>query len=154
MKRFFFSQEALLRLRKQRQHIIESEVLQASQLVVSREHDIEALLASLQQTFQRMRHAETSYPQQAAKWNAYKNTQQLQQQISQAQQLLTEAKTRLSVERQNLKQAEIEVEVLQTLRAARLRAYRARLSVDLQHDADEATMFKWMGNNHGRLTDD
>lgn len=145
MKRFSFLQEALLRLKKQRKRIIESTVLKASQLVVSRERDVETLLAQLQQTFERMRHAQASYSQQAAKWNAFKNTQQLQQQIDQAQQLLTAAKTRLSVERQNLKQAEIEVEALQTLRAARLRAHRARLSVELQHDADEATMFKWMG---------
>jgi flagellar export protein FliJ len=153
MKRFYFPQEALLQLRKQRQRINESATFQASQSVAIRERECESLQMELQHTFQQMRHAEGADFPSAAQWNAFTLGQHLQHKIGQAKQLLDEAKTQLSIARQTLKQSEIEVEALQTLRAASLHAYRARLNTELQRDADEAAVFKWIDGQRRRLAD-
>ncbi len=153
MKRFRFSQEALLELKKQRLRINESATFQASQLVASQERECESLQMELQRTFQQMRHAESASSPPAGPWNAFTLGQQLQHRISQANRLLDDAKRRLSVARQNLRQSEIEVESLQTLRTARWRAHRARLHAERQRDADEAAVFKWIERQRGGVAD-
>ena len=166
MKRFRFSEQALLSLRQQEKRAAEAGVLNASRAVAVIEDEIDAfhewLLESLQVWSSNT--PTTYFSDKANATDATADYQSItdqktllecaQRQLARAHDRLAAANQQLEQSRNELRRAEIAVNTLATLRKERYRMHRQLWRSKQQHLADEVTMRRWMSQRREGRTDD
>lgn len=144
MKRFEFSLERLLKVKRQLERMAEMEQARAAREVAEARSKLDSLKNRLVE-ISRSLEGSVSRGVVPGLWlNVYAMSEKLSQEIEAAEAKVVVAEEALSVIAKRRATASTEVEVLSSLRGQRYEEWRQESAAKVQEQLDEVTMRRWM----------
>ncbi len=144
MKRFEFSLDRLLKVKKQLERLAELEQARAAKVVADARGRVDGLKSRLLQVSSAV-HSAVGQGVSPGQWvNAYAVSEHLGQQIEVAEQAAKAAEAKLAAAARNRTAVSQEVESLSSLRQQQWERWQQEAAAKVQEQLDEVTLRRWM----------